>query len=53
MEPEVREMLRINESQRKYYEQADGAEESEINGFATNLWRRWRGRAHGTRPVWR
>jgi 2-polyprenyl-3-methyl-5-hydroxy-6-metoxy-1,4-benzoquinol methylase len=45
MEPEVREMLRINEEQRKYYEQADGAKESEINGFATNLWRRWRARA--------
>jgi 2-polyprenyl-3-methyl-5-hydroxy-6-metoxy-1,4-benzoquinol methylase len=45
MEPEVREMLRINEEQRRYYEQADGANESEINGFATNLWRRWRARA--------
>lgn len=38
-------MLRINEAQREYYEQADGAAESEINSFATNLWRRWRGRA--------
>ena len=45
MEPEVREMLRINEEQRRYYEQADGAKESEINSFATNLWRRWRGKA--------
>jgi SAM-dependent methyltransferase len=45
MEPEVREMLRINEEQRRYYEQADGAKESEINSLATNLWRRWRGRA--------
>lgn len=45
MEPEVREMLRINEQQRKYYEHADGANESEVNSFATNLWRRWRGRA--------
>ena len=45
MEPEVREMLRINEEQRKYYELADGAKESEINSFATNLWRRWRARA--------
>jgi SAM-dependent methyltransferase len=45
MEPEVNEMLRINETQRKYYEQADGAKESEINSFATNLWRRWRGKA--------
>lgn len=45
MEPEVREMLRINEEQRRYYEQADGAKESEINGLATNLWRRWRERA--------
>jgi SAM-dependent methyltransferase len=45
MEPEVREMLRINEEQRRYYEQADGAKESEINSLATNLWRRWRARA--------
>jgi SAM-dependent methyltransferase len=45
MEPEVREMLRINEQQRNYYEHADGANESEVNGFATNLWRRWRARA--------
>ncbi len=45
MEPEVREMLRINEEQRRYYEQADGAKESEINSLATNLWRRWRERA--------
>lgn len=45
MEPEVSEMLRINKAQREYYEHADGAEESEVNGSATNLWRRWRGRA--------
>lgn len=45
MEPEVREMLRINEEQRRYYEHADGAKESEINSIATNLWRRWRARA--------
>jgi SAM-dependent methyltransferase len=45
MEREVREMLRINEEQRRYYEQADGAKESDINGFATNLWRRFRARA--------
>ena len=45
MDREVREMLRINEGQRRYYEQADGAGESEVNGFATNLWRRWRARA--------
>jgi SAM-dependent methyltransferase len=45
VQPEVREMLRINETQREYYEHADGAKESEVNGFATNLWRRWRERA--------
>jgi SAM-dependent methyltransferase len=45
MDPKVREMLQINHEQRRYYEQADGAKESEINGFATNLWRRWRARA--------
>jgi SAM-dependent methyltransferase len=45
MQPEVREMLRTNEAQREYYEHADGAAESEVNGFATNLWRRWRGKA--------
>src|ERR1700741_2636302 len=45
MDPEVREMLHINEEQRRYYEQADGAKESEVNGFATNLWRRWGARA--------
>jgi 2-polyprenyl-3-methyl-5-hydroxy-6-metoxy-1,4-benzoquinol methylase len=44
-QPEVQAMLRINEAQREYYEHADGAAESEVNGFATNLWRRWRGRA--------
>jgi SAM-dependent methyltransferase len=45
VQPEVREMLRINQAQREYYEHADGAKESEVNGFATNLWRRWRERA--------
>lgn len=45
MEPKVNEMLRINKAQREYYEHADGADESEVNGVATNLWRRWRGRA--------
>jgi len=45
MEHEVSEMLRINKAQRDYYDHADGAGESEVNGFATNLWRRWRGRA--------
>jgi SAM-dependent methyltransferase len=45
MEPEVNEMLRINKAQAEYYDHADGADESEVNGLATNLWRRWRGRA--------
>jgi len=45
MDADVRKMLHINEEQRRYYEQADGAKESEVNGFATNLWRRWRARA--------
>jgi 2-polyprenyl-3-methyl-5-hydroxy-6-metoxy-1,4-benzoquinol methylase len=45
VQPEVREMLRVNQAQREYYEHADGAKESEVNGFATNLWRRWRERA--------
>jgi ubiquinone/menaquinone biosynthesis C-methylase UbiE len=45
MDREVREMLHINEEQRRYYEQADGAKESDVNSFATNLWRRWRARA--------
>src|SRR5215470_13775814 len=45
MEPEVSEMLRINKAQAEYYDHADGADESEVNGLATNLWRRWRGRA--------
>jgi hypothetical protein len=45
MDPEVREMLHINEEQRKYYEQADEAKEYEVNGVATNLWRHWRARA--------
>jgi SAM-dependent methyltransferase len=45
VQPEVRAMLRINQAQREYYEHADGAKESEVNGFATNLWRRWRERA--------
>jgi 2-polyprenyl-3-methyl-5-hydroxy-6-metoxy-1,4-benzoquinol methylase len=45
MDPQLKEMLRINESQRKYYEEADGASESEINSLATNLWRRWRAKA--------
>lgn len=41
----VEDMLRVNEAQKKYYEEADGAGESKVNGFATNLWRRWRQRA--------
>jgi len=45
MDPKVSEMLHINEEQRRYYEQADGAKESEVNSFATNLWRRCRARA--------
>jgi len=42
---EVDEMLSINEAQKQYYEVADGSDESEVNSLATNLWRRWRGRA--------
>ena len=42
---EVAEMLHVNEAQKAYYEAADGASEAEVNGFATNLWRRLRGRA--------
>jgi 2-polyprenyl-3-methyl-5-hydroxy-6-metoxy-1,4-benzoquinol methylase len=42
---ELQDMLRVNEEQKKYYEQADGVGESEVNGFATNLWRRWRSKA--------
>jgi SAM-dependent methyltransferase len=42
---EVAEMLQINEAQKAYYEAADGTSEAEVNGFATNLWRRLRGRA--------
>jgi SAM-dependent methyltransferase len=38
-------MLRINKTQGEYYDHADGNEESDVNGIATNLWRRWRGRA--------
>lgn len=45
MKSELGEMLRINESQKKYYEHANGTVEAEVNGTATNLWRRWRGRA--------
>jgi SAM-dependent methyltransferase len=41
----LHEMLKINKAQQEYYEHADGAAESEVNGWATNLWRRWRGRA--------
>ncbi len=39
------EMLRINEQQKKYYEQTTGGETSDINGTATNNWRNLRQRA--------
>lgn len=45
MDSDIKKMLEINVEQKKYYEKATGAEESEVNGTATNLYRRIRKRA--------
>lgn len=45
MGTKIDSMLKTNKEQKKYYENATGGEESEINGKATNLYRRVRKRA--------
>lgn len=43
----LRRMQEVNTGQARYYDAADGARPSGVNGLATNLWRRLRGRALG------
>ena len=38
-------MLDVNKAQAEYYNVTDGGLTSDVNGFATNLWRRMRLRA--------
>ena len=44
MKNKIEEMLRINEQQRAYYEQASGSDKSSLNSTTTNLWRHLRKR---------
>ena len=48
-EPDKKQaMLETNKAQAEYYNETDGGLTSEVNGFATNLWRRMRLRTLGT-----
>ncbi|SFE33162.1 class I SAM-dependent methyltransferase [Roseivivax sediminis] len=47
---ELAEMLAVNAEQAKYYDSTDGGSTSEVNSFATNLWRKIRWRAISAVP---